>query len=203
MHATANKTFVSILLLVLVSALHPVPSRAAPLALQEPDALAELKKTQGCALIGIDNGGTQSSIALRRLNKDGTLPRKRGGTSYDSLEYTVKLGDHERNFYCLVLTEGQYQITQLSYPYFDLPFRLDTRTDKRWRFRVEAGKTNYIGQLVVARERSKERVDVNLLNRIATDIEAIRAQYSALLLSFPLTQGLTERDDFLTFVEQP
>ena len=60
-----------------------------------------------------------------------------------------------------------------------------------------------MGQLVVARERSEDALDVNLLNRLAADYEHVTSTYTALLEQYPLASGIGIRDDFLDFLATP
>ncbi|MEM7613075.1 MAG: hypothetical protein AAF270_15425 [Pseudomonadota bacterium] len=173
-------------------------ANAQPLTLHSLDDLPELKRSMGYVLVGVDNGNTDAFLTVRRLESDGRTPRRsRGKLVFEQPAYRMDLSGREAGFYLLAIPAGLYQITQVSYPYFDLPFRLSTKDQKEWRFHVEEDKTNYIGQLVVANERSRSTLDVNLLNRLATQWDQIRTDYQSLLAEFPLVSGAGSRDDFL------
>ncbi len=174
------------------------------LPLYGDEELPELDRGAGYALIGVDNGGTDSFLIVTRLNKDGREPRRiRGDLAKTQKKFRINLGGRPAGFYLTVLPKGLYQITEISYPYFNLPFRMDTEGQRAWRFLVQEGRTSYVGQLVIATERSEDTLDVNLLNRLAVELDNIRSDYATLLLQFPLASGIGVRDDFFEFITSP
>ncbi|MEM9335729.1 MAG: hypothetical protein AAGA33_12850 [Pseudomonadota bacterium] len=168
------------------------------------EALPSLKRSQGYVLIGIDSGDTESFLTAKRLESKGReLRLERGQPVETKAGFRLDLADRPKGFYFLVLRTGVYQITEVSYPYFNLPFRLDTTTRPEWRFFVEPGKVNYVGRLIVSRDRSENSVDVNLINRFAADYEDVTTAYASLFQQFPLASGIGIRDDFAELVAAP
>ena len=218
-----KKSLTLVALAVIAMLTAATASHAQTATLYTADSLPELKRKQGYALIGVDSGETESFLVINSFESRGFRARRddtdmkllaQPALSVDELmEYIqglacksdlrVELAGKDLGFYFMMLPAGIYQVTEVSYPYFNLPFRLDTTREREWRFYVEEGKVNYIGQLKLARERSEDAVDVNLINRLAADYEHITATYSTLLDQFPLTSGIYLRDDFLDYLAAP
>ncbi|MEM7765797.1 MAG: hypothetical protein AAF290_17175 [Pseudomonadota bacterium] len=198
---SSNKT-IFVFLSALILGLGTFTSANAQLmTLHTLDDLPKIKWRMGYVLIGVDNGDTNAFLTVRRLEHNGRTPRRsKGELTFTPNSYRIDLSGREAGFYLLGVPAGLYQITEVNYPYFDLPFRLSTTDQSEWRFFVEEGKTNYIGQLIVANERSRSTLDVNLLNRLATQWEQIHNDYQTLLAEFPLVSGVGSRDDFPEFL---
>ncbi len=163
---------------------------AALVLMSSQDVVSPLEGVQGYALIQLDVGGVAPSLELRRMGG-------KSGRRYASKKYTVDLSEREKGLYLAQLPPGTYQITRVSAPYYDLPFRLNTASDARWRFKVHSGKTSYIGMLQIPEERSRTDVDIVFRNRIAATLDQIEDQFGAVIATAPLVTGRAERDDFL------
>ncbi len=182
----------------------PADGRAQVVELYDADTLPPLKGRNGYIVIGVDSGDTESFLVATKLVAHNRKARFIGGKlQTTNKKFRIELAGRETGFYFAVLPPGLYQITQINYPYFNLPFRLSTDGSREWRFFVEEDKVSYVGQLVVARERSEDSVDVNLLNRLAADYEQLTSTYSGLLEQYPLASGIGIRDDFLEFLATP
>jgi len=102
-----------------------------------------------------------------------------------------------------VLPAGNYRWTAIEVPSAtgDFYYRFRMRPDSDWRFKVEAGRINYPGQIIVKgnqRVLSRSRtLWAWTKNRPALALERIRATYPMLLAQYPLANGRSERDDFL------
>ena len=97
---------------------------------------------------------------------------------------------------------GNYQITNVNAPFYDLPFSLTTRNRASWRFAIEADKINFIGEISIAKARATNTIDVNLHPRIAVHYQRIGHELAELLTRYPLVSNLGYRDQFLTTLEQ-
>lgn len=174
-------------------------------SLYSVDNVPDPGRREGIVLIGIDSGDTNSHLVVIQLNSEGRGAKKEPVTKQGKRRksFKINLAGRPTGHFVTVLPRGLYQVIEVSYPYFDLPFRLDTNGQEEWQFVVEEGKTSYIGQLVLAEERSKSSVDVNLLNRLATAYEQINDEFAPLLARFPLISGNGSRDDFLEYVDSP
>ena len=62
--------------------------------------------------------------------------------------------------------------------------------------KIEQGKTNYVGHLIIEKERSTQHVSVSLFNRMAKDMTNLKSNITSLLALAPLTSGIGVRDDF-------
>ena len=199
-----KKSLTLVALAVIAMLTAATASHAQTATLYTADSLPELKRKQGYALIGVDSGETESFLVINSFESRGFRARRDDtDMKLSKSDLRVELAGKDLGFYFMMLPAGIYQVTEVSYPYFNLPFRLDTTREREWRFYVEEGKVNYIGQLKLARERSEDAVDVNLINRLAADYEHITATYSTLLDQFPLTSGIYLRDDFLDYLAAP
>lgn len=168
----------------------------------KPSEAKPLKKGHGYLLVKMDVTGVAPSLTVDGLSNEGALYLDSSeARKYEDDEFTIALKDVAKGFYLLSLPAGLYQVTQVNVPYFNLPFKLDTSKNTAWRFGIAEGKTNYIGTLFVDKERSSELVNVALYNRIATDFETIKTNYSALLVNAELRNGIGVRDDFETLLK--
>ena len=120
---------------------------------------------QGVLLIEIEVGGVAPAIEIVRLTSDED---KRFNTeltiSSRSRSTKIQLKGLENGLYYGYLPKGTYQITKVYAPSFDLPFYVDTELDNRWRFHITEKRTNYVGTLLIAAERSYQSVNVKLIN---------------------------------------
>lgn len=110
----------------------------------------------------------------------------------------VKLGPYKAGRHLLVLPflEGGYSWQTVSVPHFDLPFRLYKSTDERWRFSIEKERVNYVGQLIVRRERGSNSASVRLVNRIAATRNTIEAELADQLAEYPMRYAGFNRDRY-------
>ncbi len=187
-------------LALLLSTLASAPLLAQPKELKLEPAGTEitLRSRYGFLLLSLDVDGVSSSLEFSRLgwNKP-EHPPERALKGRPGEDFTVSLQGLDNGLYILALPEGWYQITRVNAPYFDLPFWMDTAEEPSWRFRVDREKTNYAGQLFIARERSSKYVKMRLHNRLAAEIEQIQGALVQQLQVAPLASGSGVRDDFL------
>ena len=173
-------------------------------SLYTPESILETKpltKKYGYLLIDLDVNGSAPSLVYQQLSardqyflKPGQKARLKGK------EKTLDLKGKTPGFYLAKVPAGLYQITRVNAPYFNLPFRMDTSSRREYRFSIEPGKVNYIGKLVIDKERSTQYVDINLINRIATNKSDIETQLAVLLQNHPLRLGVGVRDDFFATI---
>jgi hypothetical protein len=168
-----------------------------PISLQELEKASPLINNQGYLLLNLEVSGTAPSIEFVRIASKGNAPlaksqkvKKRG----KSMVFNLKGMPH--GIYLAKLPEGLYQITQVNAPYFDLPFKINTENSPEWRFRIEQGKTNYIGHLVIEKERSTKYISASLFNRMARDLDKLTGDIQPITTLAPLTSGIGVRDDF-------
>ncbi len=143
--------------------------------------ITPLSRNEGYMLLDLDVDGVAPSIHVIRTN---------------GKELSIPLKDEKKGPLLMLLQEGKYQITRVNAPFYDLPYRLDTSTNSSWSFRIEAGKVNYVGKLIIEKKRGVNIINVNILNRIATDLDALVAPYRDLVSQHPLVVGIGVRDDF-------
>jgi len=120
--------------------------------------------------------------------------------------FEVKLGPYEpgRHLALIPLKKGWYVWAVTAVPHFDLPFRSDTSDDERWRFSIAEERINYVGQLVVRRERSRAAVSVDLLTRIAATQETLKLRFANDLELFPIRNAGYFKDHFFeTYYQDP
>jgi hypothetical protein len=154
------------------------------------DGPLALRANQGILVVHID-----SDFPIRRLRFDT------GVTAASDLsrgEYVA----------LAVVPAGSYRWTTIEVPMAenrDFYYRFRMRRDSDWSFKVEAGRINYPGQVIVkgsARELSREKsLWAWTRNRPALALEQIRATYPTLLTQYPLANGRSERDDFLEYYQ--
>lgn len=176
-------------------------SETISLSLVTLDDLKPLVKTQGYLLLNLDVSGVAPSLEVSRIDNDEELfisAGKKIKTTGKSI--IIKLKDKINGFYFVNIPAGLYQITQINAPYFDLPFKLDTKNAREWRFSIKQGHVNYAGKLFIDKNRSTSHVDISLFNRIATDKNIIEKSFHELLTMSPLRSGAGVRDDYLDYL---
>lgn len=194
--------FKRILVLVfLISCFSPSGwSRAvAPNLISAEKPATPLKKGHGYLLINLDVEGTAPSFSFVKLLNSSDRYRSsqnKPKVARKWSETSIPLKNKPDGFYLTSMPAGLYQITEIKAPYYGLPHRLDTDYAPRWRFYIEAGKVNYIGKLQIESERSTKYVDVMLLNRLATDLDAVEKELAHYFTETPLVSGIGSRDDF-------
>lgn len=102
----------------------------------------------------------------------------------------------EHGYFRIQLRAGDYKVTELHTPYFNLPYILDTESTSTWQFHVEKQRINYAGELIIKKERTLKTVDVNLLNRFAMHSEEFCETHMGLCEQYPFATAAIYRDDF-------
>ena len=143
-----------------------------------------LSKDQGYLLIKLDVSGEGPSFHYRQKE----IWRKKS--------IKVPLGNLENGYYVLPVKQGDYQITRVDAPHYNLPFYLNIDSIPQWQFTIKAGHLNYIGQLSIEKERSTKHVNINLFNRFAQDYQEIQTAVAPVKEHYPLIINLGYRDDF-------
>lgn len=151
----------------------------------------ELGRNQGYLLLDLQLERFVSEIVLN-------APRKRRRNPNDRHIEVIELGPYGEGRHLLLvpLRVGNYRWARTSVPHFDLPFRLDKSEDDRWRFSIARNRINYVGQLVVRKERATDVLSVVLLNRIAMTRNDIESTFVTELSRYPLRHAGVYRDKF-------
>ena len=161
-----------------------------------------LGSKQGYGIIRLHLSGVAPSLEVRGLiGGNATPPREIGQRKYRNPEKLL-LGGLSDGLYVLPLRAGGFQVTSVNVPSFSLPFRLDVSENPRWFFRIEQGKASYIGDLAIAPERRTDTVNIQLRNRLATDLELLNDAVTLLPGSPPFVSGYSLRDNFLMQLEE-
>lgn len=159
--------------------------------------MSELSGSQGYLLIDLNLGGVAPSFIFAKVRSNKTNAKDVKLKSSQLKDFTsIGLKNKSNGLYVIALKSGLYQISQVNVPFYDLPFRYETDNRREWRFRIESGKVNYIGQLLVEGERHVDKVTVRLLNRIATDKVRIERELSKIPFAYSLVSSPGVRDDF-------
>lgn len=152
----------------------------------------------GLALFHIDADGVAPSMAIVRLTtKDNVLSLRNGMPIKSGKEHRISLKNLELGYYTLSLEPGVYQITEVNSPAFNLPYMKSTNLAAGWRFRVSASNISYIGSIFIDSERKKNYVEMQLRNRLATDLDAIE-NAASLFPQRTLVPGRMVNDYFYT-----
>ncbi len=149
----------------------------------EDGATAELTERQGILVVHI-----QTAVPIEKLMMDGKILVADLPAGEHLILRAVGSGRHRWSGIVIPAGEG------------DVPFRMDPAHDA-WKFRVEAGRTTYPGQLHVGgRKRAKSGdLTVRIVNRSALALRELRAAHPELLERHPPAYGGMERDDFLSY----
>ena len=130
------------------------------------------------AIVYLDVDGVAPSIVLEKAsNKLEDLDELTFDSPLNfhafSSQLKVPLKGIKKGLYYLRLPVGIYQITELNAPYYNLPYKVDTEKDPRWRFRVYPKSYTYIGHLKIVKDRTRDFVEAYFLDRFYADQEAI------------------------------
>ncbi|KGJ89477.1 hypothetical protein [Thalassotalea sp. ND16A] len=162
------------------------------------EADKRLAKNQGFLLIKLNVNHDAASINFAKIRK------KRASYIFDKKtlklgqKYLLNLKNADNEFYLIPLLAGGYQITRVNAPFYNLPYWRPTKELASWRFHITPGKINYAGEVSISAERGTDFINVNLLNRFATDQQQIQVLLTDLSAQFPLVGGSGYRDDFAT-----
>jgi len=165
--------------------------------LEDIKLLKPLKGQEGYLLIEVDVGNNVPSLDFYRLNAGAQLylmPNQKAKKVSKTLN--IKFKGLAPGFYAKKIHKGLYQISQVNAPSFDLPYRLNTEKQRQWRFSIEKGAINYVGKLVIEKERSSNYVEMKLINRFAESLSRVDSKLENTLFDYPLRLGVGVRDDF-------
>lgn len=197
---TSPATVLKLLVIILTIATYlviPSPSIAAEkIAFTLPNNPSPLGRKEGYLLIDLQSQNPRILLKVRRMTKKAKQIPGRHHNRLISKEITLSLNNLDAGLYLATMSAGSYQITEVSVPFYDLPFRLDVSEKKRWQFKVEAKKINYLGHLYVNNERSVEDVEIKLSNQFATNYDNIYAQVILAYEELPLTFSQRLPDDY-------
>jgi hypothetical protein len=185
--------------LVLITLFSTTDTTAAPIqiTLETVGNTETLKSGQGFLLINLEISGAAPSIEFYRINGgEQTFLRPTQKFKKKSKKFIIDLKNKPNGYYFSQLPNGLYQITKINVPYFEFPFRLNTAEARDWRFSIVENKVNYVGKLEIDKERSSKNVNVQLHNRIATDMDEINKLLATMTTIIPLRSGTGVRDDF-------
>lgn len=155
-----------------------------------------IDKNQGLLLIKLDIAGEAPSIHYSPMKtKRTTYLRKEDNFSLKK-PIQIPLSGFKKGYYLIPFEAGMYQITQVDAPFYNLPYSLKLGLQAAWRFGIEAGHINYVGELVIAKERGVSHINVNLYNHFASDYQQIQQQTAPLQSQYPLMLNPGYRDDF-------
>lgn len=187
----------ALLLLLFSSATVAAPPAQSLQLLPAADAPLELSSKYGYLLVSLNVENPNASIEFYKLNwRKDTTPPAVMRTARNTKIHRVTFQGLDEGHYLAPLAAGWYQISKVTAPYFNLPYRINVESQPSWRFRIQKQRVNYIGNLTIPKERSSSYVPVRLHKRIATEYDALNEQLSSLLPLFPLADGSGVRDDF-------
>jgi len=188
-------------LIALLVAMTPEPSYSAQNKLQifSPEKIPPLGRNDGFLLLNADIHGSAPSIELMKLGKltDSGVLKEIEPSRRKTLVIDLAGADGLR---VASLPSGIYQIVRVNVPYFNLPYRKTTDTSELWRFEIQHEKLNYIGNIVIEKERSKRFVRIQRINRLAKDLDKIQGQLQHVTAKFPLVSSTGAPDEFLTLL---
>ncbi len=154
-----------------------------------PISAAPLAKGEGLLVLDLDIKAPSAVMSLQKI-----------GRTSSTLE--IKLVSDNGRWLIKALPKGDYQITEIKVPYFDLPFRKDTGKNPAWRISIQADHLNYAGRIEVEKERTEDYVAINKHNRMIADLPTLQKDLASLLTTYPLVNGSGMRDDFIAdFIE--
>lgn len=157
-----------------------------------PMGLAEiqdktLEKDHGYLLVSMDVSHESASLELARYFRNGD-------EAVSSRKVYALATDQK--FLLIPLKKGKYRISQVSTPYFDLPYQLDTSDSPNWAIKITPKRINYLGHMDIRKERTRKTVFVEMVPLQAKKLDEIKSNYSDLLTEYPLIDGKYYRDDF-------
>ena len=193
-----------LILLVVICSLSTFSAKARNIniSIYEAEAVPKLTDSQGYLLIYVDVEGVAPSIEFSKFRTSKTdflLPDHK---LLFKNNYFLDLKGIKKGFYFIPMLPGIYQITRINAPFYDLPYWLPTENQSKWRFAIEKGHINFIGELKIEKERGTRVINVNLFNRFATYYVDITKEIKRLDGLFPLKNKAGYRDDFVIRLEE-
>lgn len=189
--------------IILSLSLLPITSHAKELVIIDLNTTTEefkLRRSEGYALFMLNTEGVAPSIELAKI-KSYSLKKNRNTRelSFTETKYTVNFKGKKKGLYLAILPAGNYQITKVNAPFYNLPYKLATDNRTTWRFSITKHHVNYIGEVVISKDRGTNFVDAKLLNRIAKNYDEINALTQG--INFPLSMGTWHKDTFLSSIK--
>ena len=161
-----------------------------------PEKASLLKKSEGYLLVDLMISGVGPSFEFVKIvSKKNQRYVSDQGLRFTKEKWSISLKDKPAGLYVLKLPHGIYQITHVKAPFFNLPYRMSTYNNSRWRFSIVKGEVSYIGQLFIDHERGDDYVNIKMNNRFATDFQRI-VDAASFLSGALLRHGMGMRDDF-------
>ncbi|WNC67679.1 hypothetical protein RI845_14275 [Thalassotalea nanhaiensis] len=155
-----------------------------------------LSKNQGFLLVKLNVNHDAASINFAKIKENRVRFLFDNDTLLLGQKYLLNLKNTDNEFYLLPLLAGGYQITRVNAPFYNLPYWRPTKELASWRFNIEPGKINYVGEINISAERGTDFMKVNLFNRFATEQKEINGSLAGLIEQYPLVSGSGYRDDF-------
>lgn len=115
----------------------------------------------GYLLLEVSVEGSAPSLEIRKLSSNPSLNNKYA-TSRET--YKLDLKNKPPGFYYVPLKQGYYQVTHINAPFYNLPYKLDTK----WGFTIVKNHINYAGKVTISEDRTSNSVDAQIINRFAT-----------------------------------
>lgn len=203
-HSNLRTFRIYFILLVSIVGLPTSAATPVELSLFTLDSVPDIKNSRGYLLIDLALNTDAASLHFIKLKSQSNQTFLFADQKIKKTGKEMKLNFNKlpNGLYGRSLAPGVYQITRVDIPYFDFPYRVNTSDRRIWRFNIEAGKTNYIGQLAIAGERSTDTIDVRWLNRFATDYDRLTEGASQFPAEFPLVLSHGVQDEFDAYVNK-
>lgn len=153
----------------------------------EPGAAITLEADEGLLVFVIDSDSNVQSVRLDRIGSLFTSPKMK----------ELAAGRYLR---LLKLPAGEYRVQQLTGYFLELfPIVFEVGDIPNARFRVEAGKINYAGDLISRGELARA---FRIANRSLSAWVTLEQEYPGLTGQFPWRHAMAEPDTFIDFWRQ-
>ncbi len=110
---------------------------------------------------------------------------------------SVSINGETGDFLILELPGGEYQITKLEVPQFDLPYLLVLADDRYWGFRIKNGTVGLFGKIWIPKERGRFTIPVHTTRSFASMHRELSELFPDSLKKHEIVAATLERDDFV------
>ena len=143
------------------------------------------------------------SLFIKRVEFKGSKSKNSEQRKYKLVGKALRIDFKESQEVAIFkIPPGTYQVYEVEVPHFDLPYAVETADDDRWRFTVKRNHINYLANLKVSDIRSRNSVQINWLNKLATNLPELTRIQEQFPKPWPLAHGVGYQDDFFEILSR-
>ncbi|MBY6186551.1 hypothetical protein KUV89_07975 [Marinobacter hydrocarbonoclasticus] len=164
------------------------------------DQIPTLGENEGLVLLKINN-----PYAAEYIQSNGSSKYKIGFDELRMFARDMRVSSPTGAYFLFSLKAGSYRFERIqryinnTKYYVTFPKKI---SESQWSYQVEAGKINYIGDLVLEVGPSNQFRDIYLMNRSAIAFSFVEKRFPNILEAYPMTFGGVGRDGVFEELQQ-